>query len=155
MNEIDKIAQLIVQSIIYLMATGRILEATILMMIVYISFKVFMAFIKAFFGLFLPEQKTPEKEVKERVKVIYIVQDSAGNKIRIHKTEEDKETQVPPVKENKPKKLNILQRIIKTIQDIIVFIIKTILIIIIIALTTLLIGITIGFIVGYIKNPSL
>jgi len=89
MNEIDKIAQLIIQLIIYFIATGRILEATILMMMVYITFNVFIAFIKAFFGLFLPEQKTPEKEIKERVKIVYIIQNSVGNKIRVEESDED------------------------------------------------------------------
>jgi len=147
MNEIDKIAQLIVQLIIYLIATGRIFEATILMMMIYISFKIFMAFIKAFFGLFLPEQKTPEKEVKERIKVVYIIQNSAGNEIRVEKSNEDEwgqkisELQKSPSEEkNLDEKQSWFSRTVKFITRIIVLTIKTIIILIVVIILIAIIG---------------
>jgi len=147
MNEIDKIAQLIVQLIIYLIATGRIFEATILMMMIYISFKIFMAFIKAFFGLFLPEQKTPEKEVKERIKVVYIIQNSAGNEIRVEESDEDEwgqkisELQKSPSEEkNLDEKQSWFSRTVKFITRIIVLTIKTIIILIVVIILIAIIG---------------
>jgi len=147
MNEIDKIAQLIIQLIIYFIATGRILEATILMMMVYITFNVFIAFIKAFFGLFLPEQKTPEKEIKERVKIVYIIQNSVGNKIRVEESDEDEwgekisELQkLPSEEKNVGEKQSWFLRAIKFIARIIILTIKTIIILIIVIILIAIIG---------------
>jgi len=95
----------------------------------------------------------PKKE--EGVKIIYIIQNGTSGEIRVHSTKEDK-TQPPPIEEDKPpKELNTLQRAMKTVQDIAEFIIVTTVMLIIIALLGLLIFIAIGFIIGYIKNPSL
>jgi len=93
----------------------------------------------------------PEKESQKKIQQPTVIDMGTGSWIWIPKVEE----KIIAVEEDEPKKLNILQRVAKTIQDIIVFIIKTILIIILVVEITLLIGIAIGFIVDYIRNPSL
>lgn len=176
MNEIEAIVQLIM----YLLAKGRILEATILIIMIYISLGVSLAIISIFLKLFLPEQKVPEKEVKERVKVVYIIQNSAGNEIRVEESDEDKLTGLnteqeiireefstiteapPPHENNKPDtknykpytEMSAIEWIGELIAYIIYMIVKIILMIIIIVMGSIVAGIAIKLLTEYIKNPQ-
>lgn len=170
----------IVGTIFYLIINGRIFEATVIIMVLMTLFKMTMMLIESFFKSLLPKENPPKEEPKERVKVIYIIQNNAGNEVRIEETDENRSTEIfnptqevireefsaiteipTPPKNNKPsskndkpyREMSVIEWIFSLITYTIYLIVKAFLIIIIVVMSLILAGIAIQLLAEYIKNP--